>query len=179
MRQKYRRGAGGATNIIVHRIRHSNLASTCKEAPSRLLFARRRSVRHCSIGAWAPQPRGLQGTRPRLTILVYLHTRSPLGRRGRTRETPRARVRRPPAPRGPVESSRAALAGFGRGGQPAPAPPLPPGRGRHTSYNGRELSFNKNRFTEHATSHNSLTTRTPALPCSRARAATGRPRGSA
>jgi hypothetical protein len=59
MRQKYRRGAGGATNIIVHRIRHSNLASTCKEAPSRLLFARRRSVRHCSIGAWAPQPRGL------------------------------------------------------------------------------------------------------------------------
>jgi len=86
-----------------------------------------------------------------LTILVYLHTRSPLGRRGRTRETPRARVRRPPAPRGPVESSRAALAGFGRGGQPAPAPPLPPGRGRHTSYNGRELSFNKNRFTEHRT----------------------------
>jgi hypothetical protein len=124
MRQKYRRGAGGATNIIVHRIRHSNLASTCKEAPSRLLFARRRSVRHCSIGAWAPQPRGLQGTRPRLTILVYLHTRSPLGRRGRTRETPRARVRRPPAPRGPVESSRP---GSGAAASRPPPRRYPPG----------------------------------------------------
>ena len=176
MRQKYRRGAGGATNIIVHRIRHSNLASTCKEAPSRLLFARRRSVRHCSIGAWAPQPRGLQGTRPRLTILVYLHTRSPLGRRGRTRETPRARVRRPPAPRGPVESSRAALAGFGRGGQPAPAPPLPPG--------GADIQV--------TTVVNSVLTRTDLQNIAQlldnsnsgsavlsARAATGRPRGSA
>jgi hypothetical protein len=76
MRQKYRRGAGGATNIIVHRIRHSNLASTCKEAPSRLLFARRRSVRHCSIGAWAPQARGLQGTRPRFWYIFTPGARS-------------------------------------------------------------------------------------------------------